>query len=116
MAKGGYDLLDHFGLTEEDREAEIEAYQHHMKWSNRMILGDGVAVMASLAEREGLKGQVQAIYIDLPYGIKFNSNFQWSTTSRDVKDGNLDHLTGVESPRLSRYMAGWDTFLPRLPA
>ena len=90
---GGYDLFDHFGLKEEDREAEIEAYQHHMKWSNRMILGDGLQVMASLAEREGLKGQVQAIYIDPPYGIKFNSNFQWSTTSRDVKDGNLDHLT-----------------------
>lgn len=90
---GGFDLFDHFGLTEEDREAEIEAYQHHMKWSNRMILGDGLQVMASLAEREGLKGQVQAIYIDPPYGIKFNSNFQWSTTSRDVKDGKLDHLT-----------------------
>lgn len=90
---GGFDLFDHFGLTEEDREAEIEAYQHHMKWSNRMILGDGLQVMASLAEREGLKGQVQAIFIDPPYGIKFNSNFQWSTTSRDVKDGKLDHLT-----------------------
>lgn len=58
-----------------------------------MILGDGLQVMASLAEREGLKGQVQAIYIDPPYGIKFNSNFQWSTTSRDVKDGKLEHLT-----------------------
>jgi len=58
-----------------------------------MILGDGLQVMASLAEREGLKGQVQAIYIDPPYGIKFNSNFQWSTTSRDVTDGKLDHLT-----------------------
>jgi adenine-specific DNA-methyltransferase len=89
----GVDLFDHFGLTEEDAEAEIESYQHNMKWSNRMILGDGLQVMASLAEREGLKGQVQAIYIDPPYGIKFNSNFQWSTTSRDVKDGKLDHLT-----------------------
>jgi adenine-specific DNA-methyltransferase len=49
--------------------------------------------MASLAEREGLRGQVQCIYIDPPYGIKFNSNFQWSTTSRDVKDGNVDHIT-----------------------
>ncbi|NYH97083.1 site-specific DNA-methyltransferase [Novosphingobium marinum] len=58
-----------------------------------MILGDGLKVMASLAEREGLKGQVQCIYIDPPYGIKFNSNFQWSTTSRDVKDGKADHLT-----------------------
>ena len=58
-----------------------------------MILGDALKVMASLAEREGLKGQVQCIYIDPPYGIKFNSNFQWSTTSRDVKDGKADHLT-----------------------
>jgi adenine-specific DNA-methyltransferase len=49
--------------------------------------------MASLAEREGLRGQVQCIYLDPPYGIKFNSNFQWSTTSRDVKDGNTDHIT-----------------------
>ncbi|MBY6200534.1 site-specific DNA-methyltransferase [Maritalea mobilis] len=90
---GGVDLFDHFGLTEEDREAEIEFYKHQQRWSNRMILGDGLQVMASLAEREGLKGQVQAIYIDPPYGIKFNSNFQWSTTSRDVKDGKLEHLT-----------------------
>jgi adenine-specific DNA-methyltransferase len=49
--------------------------------------------MASLAEREGLRGKVQCIYIDPPYGIRFNSNFQWSTTSRDVKDGNKDHIT-----------------------
>ncbi|MDW3221966.1 MAG: site-specific DNA-methyltransferase [Paracoccaceae bacterium] len=90
---GGADLFDHFGVTDDDREAEVEFYKHHKKWSNRMILGDGLQVMASLAEREGLKGQVQAIYIDPPYGIKFNSNFQWSTTSRDVKDGKLDHLT-----------------------
>jgi adenine-specific DNA-methyltransferase len=58
-----------------------------------MILGDSLQVMASLAEREGLRGQVQCIYFDPPYGIKFNSNFQWSTTSRDVKDGNADHIT-----------------------
>lgn len=90
---GGASLFDHFGVTEDDREAEVEFYRHSTRWSNRMILGDGLQVMASLAEREGLKGQVQAIYIDPPYGIKFNSNFQWSTTSRDVKDGNLDHLT-----------------------
>src|SRR5262249_46282656 len=50
-------------------------------------------VMASLAEREGLRGKVQCIYLDPPYGIKFNSNFQWSTTSRDVKDGNVEHIT-----------------------
>ena len=58
-----------------------------------MILGDALNVMASLAEREGLRGKVQCIYIDPPYGIKFNSNFQWSTTSRDVKDGKVDHIT-----------------------
>ena len=68
-------------------------YQHQANWSNRMILGDSLQVMASLAEREGLRGQVQCIYIDPPYGIKFNSNFQWSTTSRDVKDGNSAHIT-----------------------
>ncbi len=74
-------------------EAKTEFYEHEQHWSNRMILGDGLKVMASLAEREGLKGKVQCIYIDPPYGIKFNSNFQWSTTSRDVKDGKADHLT-----------------------
>lgn len=58
-----------------------------------MILGDSLQAMASLAEREGLRGQVQCIYFDPPYGIKFNSNFQWSTTSRDVKDGNASHIT-----------------------
>src|SRR4051812_418900 len=63
-------------------------YQHDQNWTNRMILGDSLQVMASLAEREGLRGMVQCIYIDPPYGIKFNSNFQWSTTNRDVKDGN----------------------------
>ena len=68
-------------------------YQHQANWSNRMILGDSLQVMASLAEREGLRGQVQCIYIDPPYGIKFNSNFQWSTTSRDVRDGNAAHIT-----------------------
>jgi len=68
-------------------------YQHDQNWSNRMILGDSLQVMASLAEREGLRGKVQCIYLDPPYGIKFNSNFQWSTTSRDVKDGNAGHIT-----------------------
>ena len=73
--------------------AATEFYQHDANWSNRMILGDSLQVMASLAEREGLRGKVQCIYIDPPYGIKFNSNFQWSTTSRDVKDGKADHIT-----------------------
>jgi len=72
---------------------KTEFYQHDQNWSNRMILGDSLQVMASLAEREGLRGKVQCIYIDPPYGIKFNSNFQWSTTSRDVKDGNVTQIT-----------------------
>jgi adenine-specific DNA-methyltransferase len=86
------DLFANFnGLPSE--AAKTEFYQHDAHWSNRMILGDSLQVMASLAEREGLRGQVQCIYIDPPYGIKFNSNFQWSTTSRDVKDGNVEHIT-----------------------
>jgi adenine-specific DNA-methyltransferase len=72
---------------------KTDFYQHDQNWSNRMILGDSLQVMASLAEREGLRGKVQCIYLDPPYGIKFNSNFQWSTTSRDVKDGNAQHIT-----------------------
>jgi adenine-specific DNA-methyltransferase len=72
---------------------KTEFYQHDQNWSNRMILGDSLQVMASLAEREGLRGKVQCIYVDPPYGIKFNSNFQWSTTSREVKDGNAGHIT-----------------------
>jgi adenine-specific DNA-methyltransferase len=76
-----------------DIEAKTEFYAHNQNWTNRMILGDSLSIMASLAEREGLRGQVQCIYFDPPYGIKFNSNFQWSTTSRDVKDGRADHIT-----------------------
>ena len=76
-----------------DEEAKTEFYRHDANWSNRMILGDSLQVMASLAEREGLRGKVQCIYIDPPYGIRFNSNFQWSTTSRDVKDGKAEHIT-----------------------
>jgi len=84
-------FADFNGLPSED--AKTEFYQHDAHWANRMILGDSLAVMASLAEREGLRGKVQCIYFDPPYGIKFNSNFQWSTTSRDVKDGNAEHIT-----------------------
>lgn len=84
-------FADFNGLPSE--EARTEFYQHDAHWSNRMILGDSLQVMASLAEREGLRGKVQCIYIDPPYGIKFNSNFQWSTTSRKVKDGDSGHIT-----------------------
>ncbi len=84
-------FADFNGLS--DDSVRTEFYQHDANWTNRMILGDSLQVMASLAEREGLRGKVQCIYFDPPYGIKFNSNFQWSTTSRDVKDGKVDHIT-----------------------
>ena len=73
--------------------ARTEFYRHDASWSNRMILGDSLHVMASLADREGLRGKVQALYIDPPYGIKFNSNFQWSTNTRTVRDGQKHHIT-----------------------
>jgi adenine-specific DNA-methyltransferase len=82
------DTLDLFSdFNGIDPEARTEFYQHDQHWSNRMILGDSLQVMASLAEREKLAGKVQCIYFDPPYGIKFNSNWQVSTQNRDVKDG-----------------------------
>ncbi len=72
---------------------KTEFYQHDQNWSNRMILGDSLQVMASLAEREGLRGKVQCVYFDPPYGIKFNSNFQWSTTDRSAKSEGKDYIT-----------------------
>ncbi|MCA7120852.1 MAG: site-specific DNA-methyltransferase, partial [Acidibrevibacterium sp.] len=74
-------------------DARTEFYQHDAHWSNRMILGDSLQVMASLAERESLRGKVQCIYFDPPYGIKFNSNWQVSTQSRDVKDGKREDIS-----------------------
>lgn len=69
-----------------DDMADVEFYQHESKWSNRMILGDSLQVMASLAERERLRGKVQMIYIDPPYGISFGSNWQVSMRNRAVAD------------------------------
>lgn len=77
----------------DDPEARTEFYQHSQHWSNRMILGDSLQVMASLAEREHLRGQVQCIYFDPPYGIKFNSNWQVSTLSRTVDDKKQSDIT-----------------------
>jgi adenine-specific DNA-methyltransferase len=74
-------------------EELVDFYRHEQNWSNRLILGDSLLVMTSLAEKEGLKGQVQMIYIDPPYGIKFGSNWQVSTRKREVKDGKLEDLT-----------------------
>ena len=104
-------FADFNGLPSED--ARTEFYQHDANWSNRMILGDSLQVMASLAEREGLRGKVQCIYLDPPYGIKFNSNFQWSTTSRAVTDGKAEHISREpeQVKALSGYMARRDSFV-----
>lgn len=84
---GTFDLFHDFNGI--DPEAKTEFYQHDQNWSNRFILGDSLQVMASLAEREGLRGQVQCIYFDPPYGIRFNSNWQVSTRQTKVEDGKL---------------------------
>jgi adenine-specific DNA-methyltransferase len=76
-----------------DFEQRLDFYEHDQHWSNRMILGDSLVVMTSLAEKEGLKGKVQTIYLDPPYGIKFGSNWQVSTRKRDVKDGKAEDAT-----------------------
>ncbi|MGO9360141.1 MAG: site-specific DNA-methyltransferase [Xanthobacteraceae bacterium] len=83
-------FADFNGIMPEQR---AEFYRHDQHWSNRMILGDSLQVMASLAEREALRGKVQCIYFDPPYGIKFNSNWQVSTQSRDVKDGKQTDIS-----------------------
>ena len=83
-------FADFNGITFEDL---VDFYRHEQNWSNRMILGDSLLVMTSLAEKEGLKGKVQMIYLDPPYGIKFGSNWQVSTRKRDVKDGKAEDAT-----------------------
>jgi adenine-specific DNA-methyltransferase len=87
------DLFSDFNGLPEDFDQRVDFYQHEGNWSNRLILGDSLLVMTSLAEKERLKGKVQMIYIDPPYGIKFGSNWQVSTRKRDVKDGQANHVT-----------------------
>jgi len=77
----------------EEFDQKVEFYSHEQNWANRLILGDSLLVMASLAEKEGLRGKVQMIYLDPPYGIKFGSNWQVSTRKRDVKDGKAEDAT-----------------------
>jgi adenine-specific DNA-methyltransferase len=92
------------GLDELDL---VEFYRHDANWSNRMILGDSLNVMASLAEREALRGKVQMIYIDPPYGIKFNSNWQASARNRDVKDGKIEHASR-EVEQIKAFRDTWE--------
>jgi adenine-specific DNA-methyltransferase len=86
-------LFAEFNGLPEEFDQRVDFYHHEGNWSNRMILGDSLLVMTSLAEKEGLKGKVQMIYIDPPYGIKFGSNWQVSTRKRDVKDGKAQDAT-----------------------
>jgi adenine-specific DNA-methyltransferase len=88
-------------------EEKVDFYRHAGKWSNRMILGDSLLVMTSLAEKEGLKGKVQTIYVDPPYGIKFGSNWQVSTRKRDVRDGKDTDLTR-QPEQVRAYRDTWE--------
>ena len=81
---------DLFADPEHEYREAVQFYKHPMDWTNRMILGDSLAVMASLARREALAGKVQMIYMDPPYGIKYASNFQPEVGRRDVKDRDED--------------------------
>src|SRR4051812_30198372 len=87
------DLFADFNGLPAEFDQRVDFYKHDGNWSNRMILGDSLLVMTSLAEKEGLKGKVQTIYLDPPYGIKFGSNWQVSTRKRDVKDGKAEDAT-----------------------
>lgn len=98
-------LFDAFdGLDELDA---VDFYQHETNWSNRMILGDSLQVMSSLAEREDLRGKVQMVYLDPPYGIKFGSNWQVSSRRRDVKDGRAAD-TAREAEQIRAFRDTWE--------
>lgn len=85
----------------------VDFYQHEANWSNRMVLGDSLQVMGSLADREGLRGKIQMIFIDPPYGIKFGSNWQMSTRNRDVKDGKMEDAT-FEVEQIKAFRDTWE--------
>ena len=98
-------LFDTFdGLDELD---QVDFYKHDANWSNRMILGDSLQVMASLAEREKLRGKVQMVYIDPPYGIKFGSNWQVSTRNRAVRDGKVEDAAR-EAEQIKAFRDTWE--------
>jgi adenine-specific DNA-methyltransferase len=86
-------LFADFNGGPQDFDQKIDFYHHEQNWTNRLILGDSLLVMTSLAEKEGLKGKVQSIYLDPPYGIKFGSNWQVSTRKREVQDNKSTDTT-----------------------
>lgn len=89
------------------RRESIEFYQHGVNWTNRMIAGDSLVVMNSLLEKEGMAGQVQMVYIDPPYGIKYGSNFQPFVDKRDVKDKKDDDLS-QEPEMIKAFRDTWE--------
>ena len=98
-------LFDTFdGLDELD---QVDFYKHDANWSNRMILGDSLQVMASLAERERLRGKVQMVYIDPPYGIRFGSNWQVSARNREVRDGRVEDVAR-EAEQIRAFRDTWE--------
>jgi adenine-specific DNA-methyltransferase len=99
--------LDLFGDAKLDIGERLDAYEHQGPWQNRMILGDSLQIMNSMLEFEGLGGQVQMIYIDPPYGVKFGSNFQPFVRKRDVKDGADVDLTR-EPEMVKAYRDTWE--------
>ena len=104
-----YEQMSLFSAQDENpplREA-VEFYKHRHNWSNRLVAGDSLLVMNSLIEKEGLAGQVQMIYIDPPYGIKYGSNFQPFVNKRDVKDGKDEDLTG-EPETIKAFRDTWE--------
>ena len=94
-----------FADPQQDYSKAVDFYQHDVDWANRLILGDSLTVMSSLAHREDLAGKVQMIYIDPPYGIKFASNFQPTVFQRDVKD-RVQDLTR-EREQIKAYRDTW---------
>jgi adenine-specific DNA-methyltransferase len=99
--------LDLFGDPQLDIADKLDAYQHKGPWTNRLVLGDSLQVMNSLLEYEGMGGQVQMIYFDPPYGVKFGSNFQPFVRKRDVKHGADDEM--IREPEMVKaYRDTWE--------
>ena len=96
-----------FGNPEQAYSEAVQFYKHDVDWANRLILGDSLQVMSSLAHRENLAGKVQMIYIDPPYGISYGSNFQPEVGNRDVKDGKDESLTR-EPEMVKAYRDTWN--------
>ena len=106
-ARRGCRAVNLFGDPQQAYHEAVQFYKHDIDWTNRLILGDSLSVMSSLAKREDLAGKVQMVYIDPPYGIKFASNFQPEIGKRDVKDTREQDLTR-EPEMVKAYRDTWN--------